>query len=347
MATVAAITAACAVMEPPSGGPEDRTPPRVTATSPADDSVAVGRDARITINFSEKLDEESFKKRVLLFPPVEFERVKASGRVLEIRFKELLPETTFCVLLTAGFKDQHKVASTKSHELYFSTAQALERGEISGLVLFKEKPDSSGVVNLFELRTDTVVDFMRIPPSRISFADRNGEFSFRALPADSSRYLLWGYLDRNNDGTYSGEKEFSLLYPDTINLSTGIEAASEIRIKVIDPNEPAVLTGRVLNETGFDLPAALRLERLLQGEKSVFTLADTTGGFRAAGIPPGSYLLTAFIDIEPDSVCGEYFQPEDSTVLMKEPRYDYPDTLVFEPGEAKKIDDIHLGGGEK
>jgi len=338
---------ACAVVQPPSGGPEDKKPPHVVEIQPRPDSFSVSRDTNIRIRFSENVDGESFKNRVKAYPPIAFERVRAKGEDLEIRFRELLPETTITILIMGGYWDHHRVKNEESYTFHFSTADSIETGQIAGKVFFKGEPDSVGVVKLFEVRADTVIDVFGQLESRMGYAWRDGSFSFGALPADSASFLLWAFSDKNGDGKYAVDKEFSLQYPDTIVLTMTNRTVSDVLLNVIDPHEPAQLSGRVTNETGIDLYPTVRLGPLLPGEPALVSLTDSTGHFMFISIPPRAYVLSTFIDVRIDSICGEYPQPEDSTITLREPCYLAPDTLIFGPGEKKILDPIILREEER
>ena len=140
LAAGTAYVVSCAVMEPPPGGPEDKTPPRVVATIPGYDSAGVARDVAPVITFSEKIDPASFKNRLFIYPPVEFDRLGVKGERLTIGFKGQLPETTLCLLVRAGIRDYHRVETKQNYLLFFSTADSILRGGISGVILFKNKP---------------------------------------------------------------------------------------------------------------------------------------------------------------------------------------------------------------
>ncbi|UCF03959.1 MAG: Ig-like domain-containing protein [bacterium] len=332
----------CAVIEPPTGGPEDTEPPIIVEYSPRPDSTGVSRETSVRIAFSEDLDSESFKNRVRFYPPVEFDRVTVKGNRLEIRFRELLPETTFCVLLAAGFKDHHGVRSSRNEQFYFATSDSIERGQLSGHILFKSKLDSISVVKAFEIRADTAINVFKQEESRIAFTERDGSFRLRALPADSSRYLLWAFRDETGDGKYTSGKDFSLLFGDTLLLTTDKTTIDGLVINVIDPNEPGSVQGRVINESGIDELAMIRFDPLLPGEPPLLAVADTTGHFKLIKVRPGGYLFSAFLDIAPDSVCGSYPDPLDSTATLQEPCFEMPDTLVIGPGESKTLEPVLL-----
>jgi len=337
-----AVLAACAVMETPSGGPEDKAPPRVVETMPASDSAGVGRDISPRITFSEKVDPQSFKNRVSLFPAVEFASLKVKGERLEIGFKNLLPETTFCVLIGAGIRDYHRVESKQNYFLFFSTADSIARGEISGAISFKDAPDSAGVAELFAVRADSAINVGTAKRARIAFARKDGRFTFRALPTDGSRFLLRAFIDRDADGRYSAGKEFAALLPDTLALKRSEDRLEDIRINIIDPNEPGRVEGRVINETPFRLAPTVRLGPVKPGEPALSVQADSTGAFVIGTVPPGSYLVSAFIDLKADSLCGTYFEAADTTNARPEPCVTFPDTLRLKPGERKTLEPVSV-----
>ena len=64
---------------------------------------------------------------------------------------------------------------------FFSTLDRLEIGEISGKILFKQKPDSNAVACLVQVRSDTLGAIFSEKESRITFADKYGNYRFRAL----------------------------------------------------------------------------------------------------------------------------------------------------------------------
>ncbi len=334
--------ASCAVVQPPSGGPEDREPPHVVSVIPAPDSAGVDRNTEILISFSENVDGETFKERVRLYPEVGFDEIKVKGNLLRIGFSESLPETTLTLLLSPGYADLHRVKTKKSFIFHFSTAAEIQDGVISGKILFKEKIDPHGVVKLHEVLPDSVISYKTERESRIAFAGEDGSFSFSALPTDGTSFIMWAFSDKNDDGSYTEEKEFHALYPDTLRLTATRRRATEIFINIIDPNEPGRITGTIIDETGYGRVPTIRFEPLLPGEPALVFLADSTGVFVVPKIPPGRYLVQAFVDLAIDSLCGTYISPDDSTLALREPCFELPDTLLVEPGVEKNLEPVTL-----
>jgi len=340
---VAAALCACAVVEAPSGGPEDKTPASVQAVFPASDSVGVARNTQLAIEFSEKIDAESFKNKLHVYPPNEFSKIKSDGNRLLVTFREEFPETTVCVVLKSGFRDEHNVENRKNYSFYFSTADRIATGGISGKILFKQKPDSTGIAMAVELKGDTIRDLYSARESRIAFADGFGNYLFRALPADSSMFLVWAFIDSDRDGRFSYGKEFWASRPDTILLTGSGDNARGIDMNIIDPDEPAVIKGVVLNNSGLPLNPFVRFVNIDPAGRAYSSSTDTSGAFVIGKVKPGRYVFHAFIDMRADSLPGQYTDPADSSMIFVEPSLTPQDTLSVSPGQQMVLDPVSIG----
>ncbi|HVO77000.1 MAG TPA: carboxypeptidase-like regulatory domain-containing protein, partial [Candidatus Bathyarchaeia archaeon] len=165
---------------------------------------------------------------------------------------------------------------------------------------------------------------------------------FRALPTDRSRFLLRAFIDRDGDARYSEANEFATQWPDTIALGPAREEIGNLSITIIDPNEPGSIEGRIVNGTGFKIMPTVRLAPGKHGARAITARADSTGAFMLDHVPPGAYLLSAFIDVKADTLCGTYFAAGDTTHALPEPCVTLPDTLRLKPGEKRKLDPITL-----
>ncbi|MBU8921402.1 MAG: Ig-like domain-containing protein [Bacteroidales bacterium] len=342
-----ALFCSCAVIEPPSGGPEDKTAPLISSVIPASDSTGVSRNSSVTIEFSEKIDGESFKSRIKTYPTLEFEKISAKGTVLELIFREQLPETTVCILIQPGFRDNHLVESRKNYRYYFSTTDRIPPGNITGKILFKQSPDSMGVAYLVKAEDDTSRELHSAPEARIAYADPFGNFIFRALPADSSGYRVWAFKDTDGDGKYSFGKEFAMEHPDTIILSPAHTSARNVDINVIDPDEPGSIEGVLNDSTGVEGIPSVRLKGVPPLEDSYYAKVDTLGNYLIYKVKPGAYLFSAFIDVLADSLPGNYNAPDDSSRIILEPLILLPDTINVSPGEKKVISPVTIGRAEE
>lgn len=333
-------------MEAPSGGPKDEAPPEVTGIQPVPGSAGVDRDSSIKIAFSEKVDGDSFKKLVQIYPPLEFDKMRTKDEVFEIIFREELPETTICVLIRKGYADQHKVKGERGINFCFSTADSLDSGKISGRVLFKMSPDSTGLAKLVSISdVDSTGDLSRAPEARIAFCGSDGSFTFEALPTNGTMFRLWAFTDGNEDTRFSPGDEFFTALEDTFTLTSGMPSIAGLEINIIDPEEPGKIEGTITDLTGSGIPPTARFEPLYEDGTPLIVSADTTGSYTVAGIPPGDYIFTAFIDAFADSLPGSYTDPADSTSTLPEPFAVYPDTVIVPPGDTLTLEPLFIQKG--
>lgn len=341
--TAALAITACAVMEPPEGGPKDEDPPVLTGILPAPGSTGVDRDSSIRITFSEKIDGDSFKKLVQVYPPLEFEKMKAKGEEFEIKFREALPETTISVVIRKGYTDLHRVKGTREIQFFFSTSDSLDAGSISGRALFKMVPDSTGLAKLVAVSAvDSSGDVTRAQESRIAFCEADGSFTFEALPTDGTMFRIWAFTDKNNDTRYSDGDEFSTVLEDTFALTSAMTSISGLDINIINPKEPGQIEGTIEDLAGLGTAPTAWFKPLFEEGTSIFVKADSTGLYSVNAIPPGAYSFTAFIDVQADSLPGTYPDPADSTLTLPEPFAVYPDTVAVPPGEKVILEPVYL-----
>jgi hypothetical protein len=96
----------------------------------------------------------------------------------------------------------------------------------------------------------------------------------------------------------------------------------------------------VINETPFKLAPTVCLGPVKPGERKLSVQADSTGSFVLTRVPPGPYLLSAFIDLKADTLCGTYTEAADSTKALQEPCVTLSDTLRVKPGEPTSLEPI-------
>ncbi len=189
----------CANQVAPSGGPEDKTPPRVINTIPANEAVRVPRDVEIEFEFSEKIDRDTFRDALFISPePAEDIKLKFKGRRVKLRFQSpLLPERTYVITLGTNLKDNHGVPMAGSFTLAFSTGSRLDKGEIAGRVV-EDKPQGI-LIWAYILDDSTGVDPRQRGGDYATQAGKAGEFSIPFIAA--GRYRVFAVADRGN-GVY-------------------------------------------------------------------------------------------------------------------------------------------------
>jgi len=345
MLLLAVFAVACAVSVPPSGGPEDRSPPGIVGTSPAADSAGVDPGSAVTITFSEPMEREGISRLVSFSPPVEIDRVRWDGNSLSITaWGGFHPDTTYLVTVRSGIRDRHRVATKSDFEFAFATSAALDTARISGQVTYRRKPTGKATVNAFVLPRDSAFTPETGAPDRQSTTDKDGVYTLSYLSPAGSRVIVWAYEDANNNGAYDPGGDHSAVLADTVVLTPGSPVRLSADIAIIDPNEPSVVKGRVINESGID--SMLVSVGLFAGADSLpaafYVRCDSTGMFEMRQVRMGTYAFRAFVDMHPDSMCGFYPCGPDSSQSCAEPCFVHSDSLTIAPGDELTLPMVKL-----
>ena len=337
--------AACGISVPPSGGPEDKTAPEVGELTPARDSAGVSPDAELMITFSENMTRMRLEGLVSMSPEVEFEKPRWKGRTLILKPTEPLHEdTTYVVTIKPGFKDNHGVTNHEGFSFAFATSAHIDSGTIAGQVFFRREASNAAVVRCFALPVDTGFVPGAARPDREAAGDETGFYEIQYLPTDGARFLLWAFHDKNGNKAFERDSEAGMMYPDTLELRSNLTSLPGRDIYIIDPTEPATLSGRVINLTGVD---TMLVSVGLYVESDTippvyYTVCDSLGDFTFERVTGGAYLLKAFLDFRGDSLCGDYPCPADTTTMCVEPCVTLPDSVRLAPGEEITLEALEL-----
>ncbi len=127
--------AACANPVPPTGGPEDRTPPRVVAAVPAAGAVRV-TDGTVVLTFSEPVEPTSVARALTVTPePDAAPDVVVQGRTATVRLGRLRPNTTYVLTFGSELRDLRSVPLATPLTYAFSTGDRLDAGTLAGRVV--------------------------------------------------------------------------------------------------------------------------------------------------------------------------------------------------------------------
>lgn len=342
---VGLVTAACAISEPPPGGPEDKTAPVVMSVYPEEGTAGVSPDAEIGFEFSEGMKRSRFERFFEFSPTVVIKKVKWKGNTAVVIVDGgLHPDTTYIVKLKTGYADSHGVRGELPYEFAFATSAEIDTGSVSGRVLFRREPSEKAVVKLFVLPQDSTFTPEASRPDRQASSGPDGTFTIKYLPARNAPFLIWGFHDADGNGLFDPEKEAGAALPDTIRLTSAAPRVEDQIIDIVDPREPCVVAGRINNLTGFDsVFVTISLSEVSDTIPPTYIgLADLEGNYSFENVLKGAYMLEAFIDFKRDSLCGDYPCSDDSTRVCREPCAAYSDTLILDPGDKLEGVDFDL-----
>lgn len=182
----------------PTGGPKDKTPPKVLKSSPANGSVNFDKK-QIQIDFDEMVSIEKPNENIIISPPqTKAPDVKAFGKRVSVNFNEnLLDSTTYSVDFGNAIVDLNEKNVLKNYLFSFSTGSQIDTMKISGTVINAEdlSPLSGIIVGIY-LETDDSV-FFKKPFLRIGKTNDQGRFTIANMKR--GKYKIFALGDANHD----------------------------------------------------------------------------------------------------------------------------------------------------
>jgi Big-like domain-containing protein len=282
----------CAKAVFPPGGPLDATPPRILATSPADSSVRVPRNAGVEILFSESMDHASVRDAVRIRPPAERSQFHWDGRRFRVYWRDpLQPNTTYHVVLRGSARDEHGIPLGATVSIHFSTGDSLTPGRIAGVVRAVTLRKVGVPILVFPAglgtRPDTTAMF---EPLYESSTDTAGVYSVAGVALGPS-YRVFAFYDRNNNDSFDEDLDILAPSPEAIRLTPEHAVADSINIVAVDPRAPAILSGTILAS---DSTAHYRVEAHGVPDSTITRRVDRFGpGPFTLRVPAGSWKLRA------------------------------------------------------
>jgi hypothetical protein len=285
---VLALAAGCANPVPPTGGPEDRTPPRLVVATPAAGSVNVA-GGTVTLRFSEAVDEATVARALVVVPePDGPPEVEVRGETVTVRLGALRPGTTYVLTFETGLRDRRGVPLTAPLTYAFSTGSRLDRGTLEGRVVDGATEAPRAAVDMLAYPTaDSAATGAR--PLYRTQTDRDGRFRLAYLgPAP---LFVVAAEDRNRNRRVDVGEAFAvppvpLLIPRADTLATDSLRADSLSIRrseaplwrLARPDTAAPRAERVRSYAptrhAVRYTAAVRPEML---DPARWALADTTG----------------------------------------------------------------------
>ncbi len=292
-ATVVAIVSSCARQQGPSGGPEDRRPPGVIATTPAPFEVVEDLNTKIRFDFDERISERVtgglLDDLVSISPRGGAVKVRHAKRSLTLEIEGgLKPGIVYRVTLKDAVNDMFGNALADPFELVFSTGGEAVPTTLAGQVW--DRVTGAGVPDamVFAIGPDSLV--------HLSGTNSEGIFAFRYLPGGA--FVVTAFLDNNRDGDVDSTEvqgaaptrlevgdtvlmDLPILAPDTSAASlTGASAVDSTTVVLVfndflDPNAPAADVEVTLALDSAAAPSVLRVFHEAEYEEFVDFVTDS------------------------------------------------------------------------
>ena len=185
----------------PTGGPKDKTPPRVLRSFPVNGALDYNKK-QVEIDFDEMVSIEKASENVIISPPqVKEPDVKSLGKKVTVNFGDkLLDNTTYSINFGNAIVDLNEKNPLKNYLFSFSTGNQIDTLKISGTVINSEdlNPMSGVIVGIYMETSDSV--FFKKPFLRIGRTDDKGHFSIDNIK--KGKYKIFALGDANRDYYY-------------------------------------------------------------------------------------------------------------------------------------------------
>lgn len=200
------LTAACASIGNPSGGPRDEDPPRFVRSVPPPGSTGF-KGQRVTIDFDEIVNVKDAFTKVVVSPPSETTpRVSSQGRRITVDFPDgLADSTTYTINFGDAIEDNNEANPLENFRFTFSTGPTIDTLSVSGMVLgaLDLEPQKGMIVGVHSNLNDSA--FRKLRFDRIARTDEYGRFVISGLAPGT--YRVFALTDNDNDLRYSSPEE--------------------------------------------------------------------------------------------------------------------------------------------
>lgn len=203
----------------PTGGPKDKTPPRVMKSTPKNGSLYFNKK-QIQIDFDELITVEKAAENVIISPPqIKPPDVKAYGKRVTVVFNDtLMPSTTYNVDFGSAIVDNNEKNPLKNYIFSFSTGAEIDTMKVSGTVINSQdlNPMAGVYVGIYDENMSDSIFFKR-PFLRIGKTDENGRFSINNMK--KGRYKVYALDDTSRDYYYQPGEGLAM-YDSIVSPST-------------------------------------------------------------------------------------------------------------------------------
>lgn len=197
---VAGFLGSCANPMPPSGGPVDKEPPTIVASTPGADQVNVEASS-LRIEFSEYVNPQTFPQAFSITPAPEGRmEFRWRGRTVEVNLPEpFRPNTTYIITIDTNLRDANGVALSEPIVFAFSTGPVINRGQLAGQVV--DPVSGKGVAGIdvyaYARADSSAPGTLPERPDYRTQTDTQGRFSFQYL--NEQPYFVVAVQDQNRN----------------------------------------------------------------------------------------------------------------------------------------------------
>ncbi len=203
---IATITASCATMVQPSGGPIDTTAPVPESFEPANASMNMHKK-KIIIRFDEYIILDKLSQQMVVSPQMpEDPKVNINGKKLIINLPDSLrPNTTYTIFFGDAVVNYKENLPVHNFSYVFSTGSVVDSLRLQGIALkaFDHSVYKELYVMLYKADTDSAI--YKHKPYYLCKAEKDGHFFLNNLAA--GKYQIYALKDENRNYIYDQPNE--------------------------------------------------------------------------------------------------------------------------------------------
>jgi len=195
----------CANQQPPSGGEDDKVPPRIKYLYPRPNATNYDGN-EITIEFDEYVDRRSFTDAFFVSPKPKSEPTyNWSGKEVTIKFEKGFDKNrTYLFVIGKIFKDIRNNSVSDPIQFAISTGSEIDKGKVSGKV-YGNSFDKEFVF-AYKLKDGTEKDVSKEYPDFIMPVSNEGNYRFENL--SYGKYRFFTVFDNDRNGLFDKEFEY-------------------------------------------------------------------------------------------------------------------------------------------
>ena len=192
------LTAACASMGRPEGGPRDETPPVYLRSNPVPGQVNFSKNI-IEVFFDENVQLDDPQSKVVVSPAQKLmPQVIASGRRISVELRDtMIPNTTYTIDFADAIADLNEKNILDGFALDFATGDSIDSLRVSGM-LFQARnlePAQQMLVGVYSNLADSAITTLKL--DRIARTNQYGQFTIRGMKP--GKYRIYAINDVNRD----------------------------------------------------------------------------------------------------------------------------------------------------
>lgn len=213
----------CANIQTPTGGPKDKRPPQVTASTPRPNQVNFKGKA-VLLSFDERVKLNTPREEIIISPsPGETDFLVKGNNVFITPRQAWKDSTTYSILFRDGIQDITESNSPVNLKLAFSTGPAIDSLVIAGNVTNLLQGTALDKMTVAIYTADTF-DIFKHAPSYFTKTDKKGNFKLENIRA--GRYRIYAFDDVNKNLKVESQSEMYGFLGGNFSLQSNIDTIS-------------------------------------------------------------------------------------------------------------------------